>query len=103
MRLCNSHLSILSAIINPPKNKNIIEFIYELAISSPESRPNKGKKTNGISEVAASGTASVTHQMAINAAIAAIMVTLLFAGSRLANMIIAAKIIKPVNNPTFLE
>ena len=100
--LCKPHLSIERAIIKPPRNRKIIELMYELAISSASSKPNRGNRINGISEVAASGTASEIHQTAISAAIAAIIVTLLFDGSRLPNNNIAIEIIKPVNSPTFL-
>ena len=81
--LCKSHSSIANASRNPPKNRKITELIYSPAISSPVKIPNKGKRIRGIKDVAASGIASVIHQIAIKTAIAAVYVTFRLEESRL--------------------
>lgn len=60
------------AMKNPPIRRNIILFPYS-AVTSPTSRaPIKGKRIIGRSEVAGMGIASVNHQHAIHAVLAAI-------------------------------
>ena len=59
-------------------NKKTTELIYEPATFSPSLIPKSGNKTSGSNEVAAKGTASVIHHIAIKAAIAAINIALEF-------------------------
>jgi len=72
--LCKFQDSIAIAIKNPPRNKNIIELIYESEIFDADKIPDKGKTTNGIKEVTYKGIASVIHQKAIRIATAAVIV-----------------------------
>lgn len=78
IRLCRFHFSIARAIINPPRNKKIVELAYASAVSLPLKIPVAGNKISGISEVTASGTASVIHQTDIKKATAAVKVALPF-------------------------
>jgi hypothetical protein len=84
---------------NPPRKRNITELKYDEAISSPFKTPIKGKSIKGNNEVAASGIASVIHQIAINAATAAVKVTLGFEESRLVKKIMQKKTKSPEIKP----
>src|SRR5690606_5400045 len=84
--LCRPQFSIAIASINPPTKRNITEFIYAEATSAPESTPSKGKRINGISEVAAIGTASVIQKIAIRTAIAATLPIFGLEGTGLKNI-----------------
>jgi hypothetical protein len=70
--LCRSHSSIASASKNPPRKRKITELKYDEAIASPPRTPIRGKRTKGSKDVAASGIASVIHQIAIKDATAAV-------------------------------
>jgi hypothetical protein len=89
--------------MNPPRKRKMIEFIYDSEILSPERIPNRGNKINGRSEVTAKGIASVIHQTVISNAIAAIIETFGFAGSRLANNNTDVNNINPIIKPDFFR
>ena len=72
MRLCKFHRSMARAIKKPPKNRKIKWLKYIAEMVFPSTTPNNGKSTTGSSAVAASGMASVIHQIAINIAIASV-------------------------------
>jgi hypothetical protein len=76
--------------------------MYDDAISSVDIIPVIGKNIRGIKEVAAKGSASVIHNIAIKTAIAAIVFTCGLVGSKSptnSRMINAAT---PNTNPNFL-
>jgi hypothetical protein len=100
--LCKDHSSIAIAIRKPPRNKKIIELMYEDAISSDDKIPVSGKNINGINEVAASGIASVIQSIAIKTAIAAIVFIWGWVGSRSPINRNIANAITPIINPNFL-
>lgn len=66
---CRFHFSIAKAIQNPPKNKNTNRLLYVKHVFSTGITPVKGNNTMGTSDVTAMGTASVIHQMSIQATV----------------------------------
>jgi hypothetical protein len=94
--LCRFHSSIAIAIRNPPRKRNMIELIYDDAISSVDKIPVKGKKIIGINEVAARGIASVIQSTAINSAIADIVFICGLAGSKSPTIMGAINTIAPI-------
>ena len=70
IRLCKFQRSMASAIKKPPKNRKIRWLKYMDEMVFPSTTPNNGNSTTGSSAVAASGMASVIHQVAINIAMA---------------------------------
>jgi hypothetical protein len=100
--LCKAHSSMAIAIRNPPRNKKMIELIYDDAISSVDIIPVIGKNIRGIREVAAKGSASVIHNIAIKTAIAAIVFTCGLAGSKSPINSRMINAITPSANPNFL-
>ena len=73
---CRFHFSIARPNINPPMNKKITGCAYGLAASSSLDIPSKGNKTSGSNATTGIGTASVTHQVTINAAMANVFAAL---------------------------
>ncbi len=82
MRLCRFHCSTAIAIRKPPRNRKISQLMYSFATSSVFISPRRGNNATGRRAVAGMGMASVTHQVAISTATAAIVVTCGFPGSR---------------------
>jgi len=77
---------------NPPIKRKITWLKYNADTILPSMTPSTGNKTTGISAVAASGMASVIHQIAIQIATANVYVTFGLPGSRSPKIIIAAQI-----------
>ncbi|MCH7940172.1 MAG: hypothetical protein IID13_10590 [Candidatus Marinimicrobia bacterium] len=73
---------------------------YKLATSLPVIILNSGKATTGNIAVMASGTASVSHQMAIQTATAAVYVVARLPGTRSNDMIIAPATKGPIQRAT---
>ncbi len=62
-----------SAIMNPPMKRKMMSSAYGAAASPMSLTPKNGNNTIGSSAVAASGRASVTHQIAMRTATAAVI------------------------------
>ena len=72
IRRCRPQRCIASASMNPPMNRKMRSFAYGAAASSIPSTPVMGKSISGSRAVAASGSASVTHQTAMSRPIATV-------------------------------
>src|SRR5262245_24057522 len=71
MRRCSCQRSSASASRQPPRIRNIVELPYPLPASSTSTMPSSGPAASGSIEVAAIGSASVAHQVAISSVSAA--------------------------------
>ena len=123
MRRCRFHFSTATAIMKPPMNSRMTQSMYWSATlgkmmsispgntpsasstrlpagtSRPRMIPSKGYSTMGNSAVAASGIASVIHQIAISRMTASIRVTAGLPGSRSTNSKVSAKTAGPSQRP----
>jgi hypothetical protein len=81
--------------------RNITEFMYEPEISEPDNTPINGKNIKGTKDVAAKGTASVIHQIAIRTATAATLPIFGFWGSGSKKIRSMRKDNNPITNPNF--
>ena len=127
MRRCRCHFSTAAAIMKPPMNSRITQSMYWFATlgkmmsispgrtpsrrstrlpagtSRPRMMPSSGNSAMGSSAVAASGIASVIHQVAIKRMTASIRVAAGLPGSRSTSSSVRTKTAGPSQSPMRLR